>query len=52
MTKEGWKAGHGGDYEANHVFDDAVGGGLVSMGGEEKFPERVVELRTSVRLRS
>ena len=36
MANECRKAGHRGDYEANHVFDDAVGRGLVSMGAEGK----------------
>lgn len=41
MVNECWKAGHRGDYEANHVFDDAVGDSLVSVGGRNVFRESV-----------
>ncbi len=47
-----WKAGHRGDNEANHMFGDAVACGLISVGLESKTSKRVVELRTSARLRS
>ena len=32
MVNESWEGGHRGDDKANHVFDDAVMGDLVSVG--------------------
>ncbi len=52
MDDECWEAGHRGDYEANHVFNDAVGCGLVSAGTEEESAKRAFKMRTSARLRS
>ena len=46
------KAGHRGDYKTYHLFDDTANGGLVSASGLKIFSVRVVELRTSARLRS
>ena len=37
MADECWEAGHGGDYEADHVFNDAVEGGVVSDGCNWEF---------------
>ena len=52
MVDECWEAGHRGDYEANHVFGEAVEGGPVSADGEEEVWEILVKLRTSARIRS
>ncbi len=43
MDDECWEAGHRGDYKANHVFNDAVGCGLVSAGTEEKLLKEGIE---------